>query len=361
MAIRASNDRPVPPPGIATALAQHAAVSDRAILVGNRAGVVGWANEAWTKITGFPLDATLGKPIAHFLGEAEIELELVDFVGQHYLEGRACTIEFPFETFDERSIWVHLEVQPIRNETGEIAEFVAVATDETERRARELGAARPPNATPKCPADSALPTRADGGVAGDELVGAALTNEARRVCEIFLRSPRPRIELDLALDEAPRPVSCNRLLLSELIRQLVESAVEAIGEGWGTVTVISGGTEAGRGHVSQAYPLVARSPELARAAWHFLEIHDSGEAVDPAELDAARRGRSDPGSRTHRLALATELARLLGGSLQLDSAPGCGTQALLLLPPASDATPNPDPRADPPHQAMYMPPLAAKT
>jgi len=342
MGTHASKSRGTPPPGVAAALAQHAVVSDRAILVGNRAGVVGWANAAWTEMTGFPLEATLGKPIAHFLGEADIELELVDFVGQHYLEGRACTIEFPFETFDERSIWVHLEVQPIRNEVGEIVEFVAVATDETERRARELGTARPRNGDPADPAARARPTGADRGGSAEGLEHALLEEQARLACEPHLRSARPRIHLDLALDETPRAVACNPLLLWELIRLLLESAIEGIGESWGTVTLISGCTEAGRGHVSAAYPLVARSPELARSAWRFLEVHDSGAALDPPEPDAgaaadAGAPRCDPADRTsraHRLTVASALARLLGGALRIDSAPGCGTQALLLLPPA---------------------------
>ena len=325
------------PPNITAALAQHAVVSDRAILVGNRAGVVGWANHAWTEMTGYPLEATLGKPIAHFLGEADIELELVDFVGQHYLEGRACTIEFPFETFDERSIWVHLEVQPIRNEVGEIVEFVAVATDETERRTRDLAAAGPRVGDPAASADPACATRADRDGRADALERAMIGEQARLVCERHLRSPLPRIHFDVALDEAPLPVSCSPLLLSELIHQLVESAVEGIGEGWGTVTLLSGRTEAGRGHVSAAYPLVARSPVLAGTAWHFLEIHDSGTALDLVASDTARNGEGHRDSRTHRLAVASELARLLGGALRIDSAPGCGTQALLLLPPAPTA------------------------
>ena len=213
-------------------------------------------------------------------------------------------------------------------------EFVAVATDETERRARELATVRPRGGDPAGSVDRARPTGAERGGRSDGLECALLGEQARLVCEPHLRSPLPRIHFDLALDPTPRRVACNPLLLSELIRQLVESAIEGIGEGWGTVTLISGRTEAGRGHVSAAYPLVARSPELARAAWHFLEIHDSGTALDPPEPGAARPDPADRDSRAHRLAVASELARLLGGALRIDSAPGCGTQALLLLPSA---------------------------
>lgn len=112
---------------IEQARADGAESSDHAMIIGDRAGIVAWANAAWSRITGIPLAETIHKPITHFLEVAEIELELVDFVGQHFLEGRSCIIEFPFKTFDQREIQVHLEVQPIRKAPGELDGFVAVA------------------------------------------------------------------------------------------------------------------------------------------------------------------------------------------------------------------------------------------
>lgn len=330
-------ERVLPPPDIAAALAKHAVVSDRAVLVGNRAGLVAWANASWTRITGFPLEATLHKPIAHFLGEADIEIGLVDFVGQRFLEGRPCTIEFPFETFDERSIWVHLEVQPICNAVGEIVEFVAIATDETERRAKDLAAeAQRRRRSDRAESAAGEPThplhREDAEPCperGDRLV---LEEAIERVCARFIQGARATTSFDLALDPTGRTTDCNPLLLGELIAQLVESAMEGVGEEWGTVTVISGRTERGRGHLSQAYPIPFRSPELGRAAWHFVEVHDSGQPLEQGDLRVATRGAAGRDPRARRLAVASELARLLGGSLHLGSIPGCGTQALLLLP-----------------------------
>jgi len=331
MSIHDSMGRATPPPAIAAALAQHAVLSERAVLVGNRAGVVEWANDAWTRITGFPLDQTLSKPIAHFLGEADLELELIDFVSQRYLEGRPCTIEFPFETFDDRSIWVHLEVQPIRNALGEIVEFVAVATDETERRTQDLAseAATAKNRAGQRP--EVKPGTADSPLteARDTVI---LADEAERLCTRLARHASPSIGFDLALDPSRERVRGNRLLLRELISHVLESAVEGIDGDWGTITLMSGRTLAGRGHASEAHPIIVRPMELREACWHFLEIHDSGSTLDPADLLAARRGAASRTRRARRLAVAGELARLLGGSLHLDSTPGCGTQALLLLP-----------------------------
>ena len=118
---------------IAQARTEGAESSEHAMIIGDRTGLVEWANAAWSQITGIPPGETLQKPISHFLDVAEIDLELVDFVGQHFLEGRTCMIAFPFETFDQRQIQVHLEVRPIRKAAGELDGFLAVARAATRR------------------------------------------------------------------------------------------------------------------------------------------------------------------------------------------------------------------------------------
>ncbi len=112
---------------IARVRTEGAESSGNAVIIGDRAGIVEWANAAWSQITGIPLSETVHKPIGHFLEVANIEFELVDFVGQHFLEGRSCVIEFPFETNDGQEIQIHLEVQPIRKAPGELDGFMAVA------------------------------------------------------------------------------------------------------------------------------------------------------------------------------------------------------------------------------------------
>jgi PAS domain S-box-containing protein len=324
------------PREVAPILVEHALVSDRAILVGNRAGVVEWANPAWTRITGFPLESTVSKPISHFLGEAEIELELelVDFVGQAFLEGRRCTIEFPFETFDARSIWVHLEVQPIRNAQGEIAEFVATATDETERRTRELEPAAGGESDPDPRAKAARgtghePQRARSVLNGDRL---RLSNEIEPLCRQLSSRMGTRTDLDVCLDPDLPVLESNRRLLVELASRLLDAACMAIEDQWGCVTVLSGRTRAGRSHASAAHPIPARPVELARQEWAYLEIHDTSTWVEAVDVRSPQAASADSDSRLGSYTLAAELARVVGGSLHLDSTPGCGNQALLLLP-----------------------------
>ena len=42
-------------------------------VVGNLAGVVEWANEAFERLSGIPLCETLGKPVSRFLERAGID------------------------------------------------------------------------------------------------------------------------------------------------------------------------------------------------------------------------------------------------------------------------------------------------
>jgi PAS domain S-box-containing protein len=114
-------------------LDEGAESSPDAVIIGDRIGIVSWANAAWSQMTGIPLTETVDKPITGFLEVADIELELVDFVGQHFLAGRTCMVEFPFKTFDQREIQIHLEVRPIRRSPGELDGFLAIAQVVAER------------------------------------------------------------------------------------------------------------------------------------------------------------------------------------------------------------------------------------
>jgi len=325
-----------PADSIARCLAEAAQTSERAIVVGNRAGVVEWANAAWTRITGFPLQETVAKPITHFLEAASIELELVDFVGQHFLEGRDSTIEFPFETFDGRAIWVHLEVQPIRNDQGELSDFVAVATDITERRQHEREDASTlerHEAASQTEHREAIPCEAPELQRGDlSPTRLSLSARTRIVCERFARRAGSRTQLDIYLDPSLPPIHCDADLLERATGLLIRAALVEADESWSFVTVMTGRTQVGRSFVSAAHPIPARPRELAEGPFLSLEVHDTGPTLTPQDIDDIRSGRESDIYRCQSLTEASRIAARLGARLHLDSTPGCGTQALLLLP-----------------------------
>ena len=61
------------PESIERKLATGARQSDRAIVVGNRAGVIEWANDAWTRVAGYSLQESIDKPVSGFLEDIDID------------------------------------------------------------------------------------------------------------------------------------------------------------------------------------------------------------------------------------------------------------------------------------------------
>lgn len=317
-----------PSAGVCETLGQAAILSDRAVVVGNRAGVVEWANPAWTRMTGFPLSETISKPITDFLEQAAVELELVDFVAQNFLEGRPSTIEFPFETFDDRSIWVHLEVQPIRGAEGEVSEFVATAADISERRRQDLGNAESLYGSGRAPTQKRT-TKPTTPITETRL---SLSAETELACERSLGLAGDHTCFDIVLDRQLPSISSNRLLLGEIIRLLLDAAMLEVDETWGFVTVVTGMTEKSRRHTSAVHPIPVSAPQFADGPMIYLEVHDTSPTFEDEALDAIREGAHSKNPRAHSLAKAAVMATAIGASLLVDSTPGCGTQALLLLP-----------------------------
>ncbi len=316
---------------IERARAEGAESSAHAVIVGNRAGVVEWANDAWSQITGFPLAETLHKPISHFLEVAGIELELVDFVGQHYLEGRTCTIEFPFETFDEREIQVHLEVQPIRNKAGELDVFVATAHVIPERGPQDLYAPYAP-ATPRSQALEQRSANPPPRCAGEGHASVSLSECVRRACDSAKSRVGNRAYFDLSLTANLPNIELHTDRLIELADSLIEAALQNVAESSGCVTILTGLTKAKRGHISEAYPIVARPAELAVGPHLFLEVHDTGLPLPPDTLARVREHCPGSSPREAALSRAFELSKTLGATLHIDSTWGCGNQSLVLIP-----------------------------
>jgi len=171
------------PGPIAQLLAIRQSAGAAAIAVGNRAGVVEWTNTAWRRVAGWPLEDVIDKPIQHLLDRIGIERPVLDFVQSHFLSGRVCAVELEIEGADGRAHAFHLEVEPVPDETGEVARFIAVA--------RTAGPGRGKDETPLLRgADAvsdgdAVSTEADRVVTAlqefaDETLRAA--NEIERLC-----------------------------------------------------------------------------------------------------------------------------------------------------------------------------------
>lgn len=310
-----------------------ALVRGDAVLVGNRAGVVEWASAAFSQLTGFPLGETLDKPITHFLDRAGLEVELVEFVAQHFLEGHACTVELPFETFDQRSIHVHLEVEPLRQnggpEDGEITRFLAVARDVSGRVLED--SALPLHETDhRAPLPFAEPLQSSPEIGAIPL--ADLLSRAGRRIATHVRS---EIFFEVLVEPDLETIVPDPSALAALLDCLLEAALGDADGGPIFVTALAGVLAPGRSHISRVHPVPARSIPHAFDERIYLEIHDTRPHLARDVWTRIQAGEPGRNPRERALARAAEKAERLGLTLHLDSTPGCGTQALLLAPARS--------------------------
>jgi hypothetical protein len=326
---------------LARELRSEALDRGHAVVVGNRAGIVEWAAEPWRRLTGFPLEQTIDKPISHFLEHAGLEVELVDFVARHFLEGRPCTVALTFDTLDGRTLDLQLDVEPIRSDAGEIDRFVAVVQEQPTRCAVPLDPMQDqptpldrPASTPIRPGASAAAERRRHRLRIEPLVAGAL-ERVRATC-----GPDTLL-IDPVLEDVPIPVrgrapgapgrAIASARLASLLDRLIDAsrAAEAIGPHF--LTLVTGRLRPGRSHHSLAHAMPQRSVASLADGHAFLEVHDTAAHLDRAALARIREGAPGEDPREIAWAEAMALAEQLGARLLLDSTPGCGNQALVVF------------------------------
>ncbi|MCH7709043.1 MAG: PAS domain-containing protein [Myxococcales bacterium] len=291
------------PPNIARKLALSACHNENAVVIGNRAGVIEWANEAWSRVTGYALDESISKPVLTFLREVDVEPGVVEFVGSCFTQGKVCEVEVPITTPDGRNLWIQLRVEPLRDDSHEVTDFIAIATDVTERK------------------------RAQANTIVDEIDLSVL---AARLAREHAAVLGPCTDYDLYLAESLPLVLVDVSLIEDLIGRLICRGADSIGDGWGTLTIWTGilGVQFGPVFDGDLFE------DLPPGHYAFLEVHDTGG--EPA--GDASRDTTEPFENPHfsQHSVPFDSARLrirnLGGELRMQSSRSGGTSVVLLLP-----------------------------
>jgi len=315
---------------------------EKAVAVGNRAGIVEWANAAWSRVTGYALEDSIAKPVADLLGQAGIEPHVIGFVRRCFERGEPCEIELPLAPPGGAPRWIHVSVESLRDGWGEVSHFAAIAWDVTEEKRREAEAPAARTVDPGRAAPS-RPPRKTG--AGGPAAGPAAASELalrrtdlsdfvrERVGRLAPASPA-RAAFDLALPAHLPWVALDRQRVAASLADLLRDAVQAIGTEWGTVSVGTGLARNDEVLISSSYPRDCLLRGLERGLYVYVEVHDTGPPLARSVLDAlAGRARPDTAhGRAATLETARDLARAHGGALRADADPGFGTRVILLFP-----------------------------
>ncbi|MDX2226800.1 MAG: PAS domain S-box protein [Verrucomicrobiae bacterium] len=112
-------------------MARH---TNNAVVLTDPSGVIEWVNEGFTRITGYGLREVIGRKPGAFLQGPESDRHAVETLRQAIRSEEAVKLEILNYTKSGNPFWFEIEIQPIRNETGELLHFMAVQQEITERK-----------------------------------------------------------------------------------------------------------------------------------------------------------------------------------------------------------------------------------
>jgi PAS domain S-box-containing protein len=110
-----------------------AAKTDNPVLIGSPDGRIEWANEAFCRVMEYSLEEVIGKNPAHFMIGPETSVRTVARNRTAMARGQGITTDVVNYSKSGRKYHLHVEIQPVRNATGEVENFIAVETDITAR------------------------------------------------------------------------------------------------------------------------------------------------------------------------------------------------------------------------------------
>jgi diguanylate cyclase (GGDEF)-like protein/PAS domain S-box-containing protein len=118
-------------------LAQVAEQANEAIMITDTLGRIGWANGAFTTLTGYPLDEAVGRPIEALLLGARTNRDAKGKLLAALANGYSYQGEVVCCNKNDVSFWVDFNVAPIRETNGPVEHLIIVARDITGRKEAE--------------------------------------------------------------------------------------------------------------------------------------------------------------------------------------------------------------------------------
>jgi two-component system, sensor histidine kinase len=119
-------------------LALVAEKTDNAIIITDTQGQIEWANNGFSRISGYSLIESIGKKIGSFLQGPETNQNTVNFIFEQLKQENSFKVELLNYTKAGEKYWIELSVQPIYDENNVLVNFIVVESDITDRKNKEV-------------------------------------------------------------------------------------------------------------------------------------------------------------------------------------------------------------------------------
>lgn len=107
------------------------------VVLTNAEGHTEWINEGFTRLTGYVLDEVRGKKPGSFLQGPLTSKETVRLIREAERAGKSFKQEILNYHKDGSPYWVEIEATPVLGEDGQVAQYIAIENDITERKQAE--------------------------------------------------------------------------------------------------------------------------------------------------------------------------------------------------------------------------------
>jgi methyl-accepting chemotaxis protein PixJ len=114
-----------------------ASKTSNAIILTSQEGLIEWANEGFTRITGYTLEEALGKKPGSLLQGPDTDPATVQRIREKLLSKQSFTEEILNYTKQGEPYWLSLNITPSLDQNGNVTQFIAIESDVTERKQSE--------------------------------------------------------------------------------------------------------------------------------------------------------------------------------------------------------------------------------
>ena len=121
----------------ANRLAEIARRTANAVIITDRRGRVEWVNEGFTRITGYTIDEIVGRKPGELLQGPLTDAAELRRVREALAKGESVTAELVNYHKCGQSYLIRMEIEPLRDERGELNGFMAIESDVTAQRENE--------------------------------------------------------------------------------------------------------------------------------------------------------------------------------------------------------------------------------
>ncbi|MDD2915275.1 MAG: EAL domain-containing protein [Gallionella sp.] len=113
------------------------AAADNAIAITDTQAVIQWANPAYSRLTGYTLEETIGSRLCELVVHDANEAKSCEKLWKNILDGKVWHGELANQRKDGTRYYVDITITPVQGESGAITHFIAVKQDITERKQSE--------------------------------------------------------------------------------------------------------------------------------------------------------------------------------------------------------------------------------